>query len=101
MNHYVLFFMVLMIASSQCMFFVVSFNLDCGRYTSSCTRFGSMYKLVFDVSDVGQRVVYKVGIDNDVVASLSQVTRFYSSSDCSNDPLLALTTVYVCIYVFE
>lgn len=48
--------------------------------------------------DYGQRVFYKVGVENDVVASIQQMTRFYSTGDCSNEPLVVLTSVYIIVF---
>ena len=38
--------------------------------------------------------MYKVGVDNDTVSSIHQMTRYYSSSDCSDTPVLVITSMY-------
>ena len=42
---------------------------------------------------MGQREIWKVGIEGDTVASLKREHRYYSTNDCSNTPIVTTTTV--------
>lgn len=48
----------------------------------------------------GYRSLYKVAVENKTVTTLYESSRYYSSSECNDDPILITTAMFVFVRRF-
>lgn len=95
----VILLLVACLVSSQCwLCCVVCDDVACGRFVDSCRGVQCTY-MCFSVICValGSRPVIKVTVKSNIVSTLYDIQRYYSSSKCDDDPVLITTTVYVLL----
>ncbi len=82
------------VLSQRSVFLCSCYCVECGRFVGECTSLqGTKDCDVVDTIVIGHRSLFKVAVENKTVTRLYESSRYYSSSECSDDPVLVITTM--------